>query len=159
MAKNLKSIFITYPRTDLAKEVFGTLLHNEFSSDFTMCAQETHKEDNKKWSTDKHLHCLLCLSTMVNKSKILDFLKDRYSQDYHRIHVEGVRNKGHTLAYLRKEDSDPWMKGAEPCLKRKKRETVAEAENWIHREIMLDSLHRKHLRELKEIAERESYAP
>jgi len=153
MARQLKNVFITYPRTKLPKEVFGDLLHTVFKCVYTMCVQETHAEDNENWETDKHLHALLVLPRTIKKKVLLHFFTRAYPNDYKRIRVEGCRNVKYTIeTYFTKEDQDPWTKGTRPIINRPRPDWLPTPEAAL---AIQEHLYAEHLITLEQIYLRE----
>ena len=120
---------ITFPKSgDIAvRDSF----HEFFPpSDYSICCQELHSDGTL------HLHLGLILKKGITKSKLLEWIMEKFPNDYKRIHISGIRSMTHWQDYCRKEDPNVFERGS---LEKKKmsRYTEQDAMNDVMQEMML----------------------
>lgn len=105
--------FITFPQVEecASKGEF----HEQFPpSLYSICCEEEHADGSK------HLHLGLRLKKGITQARLVKWVKERWPDDWKRIHFKAVKDWGHVQDYCRKEDPAVVERGE---LEKKKKES------------------------------------
>ena len=95
----VQKYFITYPKSTVSKLAFLKMFQEQ-NLDYYIICQEAHQDGTP------HLHVLAWFHTKKTKATLLTFLRRKFPDDNHRIHVSSIRNLPAAIEYCKKEDED-----------------------------------------------------
>lgn len=96
----VKQLFITFPKSNVDKHQFRDDLLR-FEPDYYKICEEKHEDGTP------HLHAVIRFKNKFSKAFVLKYFKEKYPDDYKRIHVKPVRSIKQSIKYLSKEDPNP----------------------------------------------------
>lgn len=123
----LKQWEITFPQTSLEREEFLEYLP---PYEYAICAKEEHQNGGY------HLHLGIKLLKGLSHIKLINFLKEKFPNDWKRIHVSVIKDWDNWINYCKKEDPNVVIKGSlakrKSALQRQLEEMLeqSEGESW-----------------------------
>lgn len=101
--------FITFPKSgDVSKIAFSDFLTKVKPIQYLKAVSETHSDGTP------HLHVIVKFKKGITKSQFLNEIQLSYPNDNKRIQVEPIRSLDHTIDYIDKEDTEPYILGRKP---------------------------------------------
>jgi hypothetical protein len=111
---NKRGFFLTFPQCKVTKEAASVNLlevlakKSQTSIEWAMISQEKHKDGSD------HLHVLVWYQKKVNiTGRNANTFFDCIAPGHH-CNIQSIKNVKKSIAYLKKEDKEPWIHGSPP---------------------------------------------
>lgn len=100
----IKQWEITFPQCGVIER--ETFVNSFPPTEYAICAQEEHADGGL------HLHLGIKLLKPLTHSKLIKYLKEKFPDDWKRIHVSAIKNWDNWNDYCKKEDPNVFISGS-----------------------------------------------